>query len=80
MKMHLQVYTESSMTNYPMTLRHIQAVMILNAVDSIQNGTRRLEAGMAQKELKENILKEYLEINMVVWDDNIKMIIKKLVF
>ena len=32
---------------------------------------------MAQKELWEKILKEYLEINVCMWDDNIKMDIKE---
>jgi len=32
-----------------------------------------LEARMTQKELKQNILKEYLEINMRMLDGNIKM-------
>ena len=32
---------------------------------------------MAQKELWEKILKEYLEINMRMWDGNIKMDIKE---
>jgi len=39
------------------TRRHIQSVMILNAVDRIQNGTGGLEARMTQKKLKERFLK-----------------------
>jgi hypothetical protein len=43
--------------------------------DHIQNGTDGLEARMTQKELKKKILKDYLEINMRIWN-NIKMDIK----
>ena len=63
--------------NNPVTRRHIQAVRILNAADHIQNGTGGLEAGIVQKEPWEKILKEYLEINMRMWDGNIKMDIKE---
>jgi hypothetical protein len=35
---------------------------------------------MTQKELKQKILKGYLEINMRMWDDNIKMVIKDITF
>ena len=47
----------------------------MQAVDRFRNGTGGLEAGMAQKEQK-NILKEYLEINMRMWD-NTKMDVKE---
>jgi hypothetical protein len=45
-KIFLQFYTETSITYYPVTRRHIQSVRILNAADRIQNGTGGLEAGM----------------------------------
>ena len=60
MQMCVPVYTETSITNYQVTRRHIKAVRILNAVDCIQDGTGGLEASMAQEELKKKILKEYL--------------------
>ena len=40
----------------------------------------RLEARMTQKELNLKLLKEYKEINMYLWDDNIKMDIKETSF
>ena len=39
-------------TNNLVTRRHIQSVMILNAVDRIQDRTGGLEADIAQKGLK----------------------------
>jgi len=44
MKMCFQLYTEKPITNYPLSRRHIYVVLILNAVDRIQNGTDGLEA------------------------------------
>ena len=38
----------------------------------MQDGTGGHESRMAQKELWEKVLKEYLEINMRMWDGNIK--------
>ena len=35
-----------------------------------------LEARMTKKGLKHKILKDYLEISMQIWDDNIKLFIK----
>jgi hypothetical protein len=54
--------------------------MILNAVNRIQNGTGGLEARMTQKELKQKMLKDYLEGNMSMLDDNIKKGIKESIF
>jgi hypothetical protein len=48
-------------------------VGILNAVDHIQDESDGLKARMTQTELKQKILKEYLEMKMRMWDDNIKM-------
>ena len=75
--MFLPVYTETSVTNYPVTRRHIQSVMVLNAVDHIRNETGGLEARIMQKLLKHKILMEYLERNIRKWEDNIKMDIKE---
>jgi len=44
---------QKSTTNNSMMWRHIYAVMILNAVDHIQDGTGGLEARMNQKDLKQ---------------------------
>jgi len=46
MKMCLQLYSKTSITNYPLTRRQIQAVRLLNAVDQIRDGTGGLEASM----------------------------------
>jgi hypothetical protein len=40
----------------------------------------RFEARTTQKVLKQDILKEYLGINMRMWDDNIKMGVKEASF
>jgi len=48
----VQVSTEMSITNYPVTRRHIKLIMILNAVDDIQDGSGGLEARMTHKKLK----------------------------
>jgi len=58
MKMCLQLYSEKSITNYPVSRRHIWAVRILNAVDRIQDGTGGFEARITQKEVKQKILKK----------------------
>jgi hypothetical protein len=52
MKMCVQIYCEVSITNYAVTRRHTYPVMILNAVDRIQDKTGGLDARMTQKELK----------------------------
>ena len=36
--MYLKVYAATSITNYPVTGRHIQAVWILNVLEHIQDG------------------------------------------
>jgi hypothetical protein len=51
----------------------------MNAVDRIQDGTGRLEARMMQKDLKQKILREYLENIMRMWD-NTKMDVKETSF
>ena len=51
-KMCLEVNPITSIINYPVTRRHIQAVQILHAVDRMQDGTGGLVARMTQKELK----------------------------
>ena len=53
--MGVEVYPETSITNYPVTRRNYQAVRVQSTVDLIQDGT---EACMTQKELKKKFLKE----------------------
>jgi len=78
--MCVQIYTERSITNYPVTRRHTYPVMILNAVDHIQDGTGCHETLMTQKALLQKVLMEYLSRNMSMLDDNIKIDIKGIIF
>jgi len=66
-------------TKLPGDTTSIKAVRILNAVYHSQDGTSGLEVRVTQKELKK-ILKEYLETNLPMWDDNIKMDIEEASF
>jgi hypothetical protein len=54
--------------------------MMLHAVDHVQDGTGGLEALMTQTKMKQKVLKDYLQSNMSMWDDNIKVDIKETSF
>jgi hypothetical protein len=74
MKVFLPVYSKSRQQNYPVTRRYIKAVLILNGVEHIQNGYGGIETCIEPKGTAAKILKKYMEMDMHIWDDNIKML------
>ena len=56
--MGVEVYPETSITNYPVTRRNYQAVRVLSTVDLIQDGTEASWGVHDAEGTEEKVLKE----------------------